>query len=99
LASRALSTSSTDPKCTEPSYDWRQVGARHILAGRDSIDGRKEAVSVYPARFEYFATTTPSPHHPIGATGVGESATVGSPDMPMTPDKVSEALNEVGLAE
>ncbi|HEY8674403.1 MAG TPA: hypothetical protein VIO13_00335 [Candidatus Dormibacteraeota bacterium] len=54
---------------------------------------------MYPARFEYFATTTPSPHHPIGATGVGESATVGSPDMPMTPDKVSEALNEVGLAE
>src|SRR5690606_5818553 len=25
------------------------------------------------------ATVTPSPHHPIGAKGVGESATVGSP--------------------
>jgi len=24
-------------------------------------------------------TVTPSPHHPIGAKGVGESATVGSP--------------------
>ncbi len=30
-------------------------------------------------RFELLATTTPSPHHPIGAKGVGESATVGSP--------------------
>jgi carbon-monoxide dehydrogenase large subunit len=68
--------------------------------------------------FELGETTTPSPHHPIGAKGVGESATVGSPaayvnavidalahagvrniDMPMTPDKVWEALNEAGLAE
>src|SRR5437773_11212266 len=29
--------------------------------------------------FELFETVTPSPHHPIGAKGVGESATVGSP--------------------
>jgi carbon-monoxide dehydrogenase large subunit len=29
--------------------------------------------------FECFATVTPSPHHPLGAKGVGESATVGSP--------------------
>jgi carbon-monoxide dehydrogenase large subunit len=29
--------------------------------------------------FETYATVTPSPHHPIGAKGVGESATVGSP--------------------
>ena len=68
--------------------------------------------------FELGETVTPSPHHPIGAKGVGESATVGSPaafvnavidalahagvrniDMPMSPDKVWAALNEVGLAE
>ncbi|MDX6535608.1 MAG: aerobic carbon-monoxide dehydrogenase large subunit [Gaiellales bacterium] len=68
--------------------------------------------------FELHATTTPSPHHPFGAKGVGESATVGSPaayvnavvdalahtgirnlEMPVTPDKVWMALNEVGLAE
>jgi aerobic carbon-monoxide dehydrogenase large subunit len=68
--------------------------------------------------FELGETVTPSPHHPIGAKGVGESATVGSPaafvnavvdalahagvreiDMPMTPDKVWEALNQAGLAE
>jgi carbon-monoxide dehydrogenase large subunit len=30
-------------------------------------------------RFELLETCTPSPHHPIGAKGVGESATVGSP--------------------
>jgi carbon-monoxide dehydrogenase large subunit len=30
-------------------------------------------------RFETEQTVTPSPHHPIGAKGVGESATVGSP--------------------
>jgi carbon-monoxide dehydrogenase large subunit len=30
-------------------------------------------------RYELFETVTPSPHHPIGAKGVGESATVGSP--------------------
>src|SRR5436309_3248780 len=29
--------------------------------------------------FELYETVTPSPHHPIGAKGVGESATVGSP--------------------
>jgi aerobic carbon-monoxide dehydrogenase large subunit len=68
--------------------------------------------------FELGETVTPSPHHPIGAKGVGESATVGSPaafvnavvdalahagireiDMPMTSDKVWEALNKAGLAE
>jgi carbon-monoxide dehydrogenase large subunit len=30
-------------------------------------------------RFRLGQTVTPSPHHPIGAKGVGESATVGSP--------------------
>jgi carbon-monoxide dehydrogenase large subunit len=29
--------------------------------------------------FEIDQTVTPSPHHPLGAKGVGESATVGSP--------------------
>ncbi len=69
-------------------------------------------------KFEMGETVTPSPHHPIGAKGVGESATVGSPaayvnavidavghlgitniDMPVTSDKVWEALNAVGAAE
>jgi carbon-monoxide dehydrogenase large subunit len=68
--------------------------------------------------FDLGELVTPSPHHPLGAKGVGESATVGSPaayvnavidalwhagvkniDMPLTPDKVWEALHEAGLAE
>jgi aerobic carbon-monoxide dehydrogenase large subunit len=68
--------------------------------------------------FELGETVTPSPHHPIGAKGVGESATVGSPaayvnavvdalahagirnlEMPVTSDKVWEALVEAGLNE
>jgi carbon-monoxide dehydrogenase large subunit len=35
--------------------------------------------SMETPRFELLETVTPSPHHPIGAKGVGESATVGSP--------------------
>ncbi|WP_042377550.1 aerobic carbon-monoxide dehydrogenase large subunit [Streptacidiphilus melanogenes] len=54
-------------------------------------------------------TVTPSPHHPIGAKGIGESATVGSPpavvnavmdaigvrhaDMPLTPGRVWQAMH------
>ncbi len=68
--------------------------------------------------FELGEMVTPSPYHPIGAKGVGESATVGSPaayvnavidalwhagvrniDMPLSPDKVWQALAEAGLAE
>ncbi len=68
--------------------------------------------------FELDETVTPSPHHPLGAKGVGESATVGSPaayvnavvdalahtgirniDMPVTSDRVWQALLEAGLAE
>jgi carbon-monoxide dehydrogenase large subunit len=68
--------------------------------------------------FELGETSVPSPHHPLGAKGVGESAAVGSPaayvnavidalahagvrniDMPVTSDKVWQALSKVGLAE
>src|SRR4051794_4005017 len=57
-------------------------------------------------------TVTPSPHHPIGAKGIGESATVGSPpaivnaicdalqvahiDMPCTPSRVWDAMRGKG---
>ena len=58
--------------------------------------------------WELGETNTPSPHHPLGVKGVGESATVGSPpavvnavldaiqvrhaDMPLTPAQVWRAL-------
>jgi carbon-monoxide dehydrogenase large subunit len=35
--------------------------------------------AVETPKWELGATVTPSPHHPIGAKGVGESATVGAP--------------------
>jgi carbon-monoxide dehydrogenase large subunit len=40
-------------------------------------------------------TVTPSPHHPIGAKGVGESATVGSP--PCIVNAVVDALQPYGV--
>jgi aerobic carbon-monoxide dehydrogenase large subunit len=40
-------------------------------------------------------TVTPSPHHPIGAKGIGESATVGSP--PTIVNAVCDALSEYGV--
>ncbi|TFD69910.1 aerobic carbon-monoxide dehydrogenase large subunit [Cryobacterium gelidum] len=40
-------------------------------------------------------TVTPSPHHPIGAKGVGESATVGSP--PAVVNAVVDALTPFGV--
>ncbi|MFK8024878.1 MAG: aerobic carbon-monoxide dehydrogenase large subunit [Ilumatobacter sp.] len=40
-------------------------------------------------------TVTPSPHHPIGAKGVGESATVGSP--PAIVNAVVDALKPYGI--
>ncbi|MGH9126773.1 MAG: aerobic carbon-monoxide dehydrogenase large subunit [Acidimicrobiales bacterium] len=59
--------------------------------------------------WELGETVTPSPHHPLGAKGVGESATVGSPaavvnavldaigirhaDMPLTPSRVWQAMH------
>ena len=62
--------------------------------------------------WETGVTVTPSPHHPIGAKGIGESATVGSPpaivnavcdalgvrhvDMPCTPSRVWDAMRGKG---
>ena len=40
-------------------------------------------------------TITPSPHHPLGAKGVGESATVGAP--PAIANAVVDALAHLGV--
>jgi carbon-monoxide dehydrogenase large subunit len=45
--------------------------------------------------FELSETVTPSPHHPIGAKGVGESATVGSPAAYV--NAVVDALAHAGI--
>jgi carbon-monoxide dehydrogenase large subunit len=47
-------------------------------------------------KFELGETVTPSPHHPIGAKGVGESATVGSPAAYV--NAVIDALQPLGVS-
>jgi carbon-monoxide dehydrogenase large subunit len=51
--------------------------------------------SVECPSWELGETVTPSPHHPIGAKGVGESATVGSP--PAVVNAVVDALRPYGV--
>ena len=46
--------------------------------------------------WELGETVTPSPHHPLGAKGVGESATVGSP--PAVVNAVIDALSRTASA-
>jgi len=46
-------------------------------------------------RFELGETNTPSPHHPLGAKGVGESPTVGSPAAYV--NAVIDALSPYGV--
>ena len=48
--------------------------------------------SIEVPAWELGATVTPSPHHPIGAKGVGESPTVGSP--PAIVNAIIDALHE-----
>lgn len=74
--------------------------------------------AVESPKWETGHTITPSPHHPIGAKGVGESPTVGAPpaianavvdalwhlgvrhiDIPITPQKVWQALREHGVTD
>jgi carbon-monoxide dehydrogenase large subunit len=51
--------------------------------------------SVECPSWELGATVTPSPHHPIGAKGIGESATVGSPAAVV--NSVLDALRPFGV--
>ncbi len=46
-------------------------------------------------KWETAKTVTPSPHHPLGAKGVGESATVGAP--PAVVNAVVDALAHLGV--
>jgi aerobic carbon-monoxide dehydrogenase large subunit len=51
--------------------------------------------AVETPNWETAKTVTPSPHHPIGAKGVGESATVGAP--PAIVNAVVDALRPYGV--
>ena len=66
-----------------------QQPGRHVH-GLPPPDGGRDARPGRPAR-----PITPSPHHPIGAKGVGESATVGAP--PAIANAVVDALWHLGV--
>jgi len=51
--------------------------------------------AVETPHWETDKTCTPSPHHPLGAKGVGESATVGAP--PAVANAVVDALSHLGV--
>ena len=51
--------------------------------------------SMETPKWETGKTVTPSPHHPLGAKGVGESATVGAP--PAIANAVVDALAHLGV--
>jgi carbon-monoxide dehydrogenase large subunit len=51
--------------------------------------------SMETPKWETAKTCTPSPHHPLGAKGVGESATVGAP--PAIANAVVDALAHLGV--
>ncbi len=51
--------------------------------------------AVESPKWETGHTITPSPHHPIGAKGVGESPTVGAP--PAIANAVVDALWHLGV--
>jgi aerobic carbon-monoxide dehydrogenase large subunit len=51
--------------------------------------------AVETPRWETDRTVTPCPHHPLGAKGVGESATVGAP--PAIANAVVDALAHLGV--
>ncbi len=51
--------------------------------------------AVETPKWELDKTVTPSPHHPLGAKGVGESATVGAP--PAIANAVVDALSHLGV--
>jgi carbon-monoxide dehydrogenase large subunit len=51
--------------------------------------------AVETPKWETGFTVTPSPHHPLGAKGIGESATVGAP--PAIANAVVDALSHLGV--
>ena len=51
--------------------------------------------AVESPKWELGKTITPSPHHPLGAKGVGESPTVGAP--PAIANAIVDALWHLGV--
>ncbi len=66
----------------------------NISQGGSFIDYLVPTAMEVPS-WETDKTVTPSPHHPLGAKGVGESATVGAP--PAIANAVVDALSHLGV--
>ena len=60
-----------------------------------AINRKRPDTAMETPNWETDKTVTPSPHHPLGAKGVGESATVGAP--PAIANAVVDALAHLGV--
>ncbi len=67
----------------------------HRGAARDLDVLGQETPKRETPKWETGHTITPSPHHPLGAKGVGEWATVGAP--PAIVNAVVDALSHLGV--
>ena len=86
---------------------WRpDRGLRDRLHARDRLRRKRQLplsnfteylipTAVETPRWELDRTVTPSPHHPLGAKGVGEAANVGSPAAFV--NAVVDALSHLGV--
>ena len=74
-----------------------EVHLRHYRGFRAAVlqGAQLLPTAVETPKWETAKTTTPSPHHPLGAKGVGESATVGAP--PAIVNAVVDALSHLGV--
>jgi len=71
------------------------MASRKIRDKARKIAAHLLEVSESDLDWETDKTITPSPHHPLGAKGVGESATVGAP--PAIVNAVVDALAHLGV--
>jgi carbon-monoxide dehydrogenase large subunit len=58
------------------------------------MDYAMPAASEFPS-FEVYNTVTPSPHNPLGAKGIGESATIGA--TPAVHNAIVDAMSHLGV--
>jgi len=75
--------------------DRSAKAATLVPAAEPQVTSPMVSASAEVPSLELGATVTPSPHHPIGAKGIGESATVGSPAAVV--NSVMDALAPLGV--
>ena len=89
-----------DPRRPDGGLRHRGDAVDHVRRRRQlhrlQLHGLPLPTAVGDAEVRVLETVTPSPHHPFGAKGVGESATVGSPAAYV--NAVVDALAHPGFA-